>query len=204
MRDVLTTARRIGLAYVVASAQVNLGPVLLQRGRAQEALAMARAGVEAFKTQNDPRTEGVARIYLTGILAATGELERAEIEARAALALLETVPGLRPEGLAMLAHVLLVRGRGEEALVAASDAMTELEARSSMLEEGESLVRLSFARALDAAGDRAAAQRVIAKARDRLRERAAQIAREDWRRTFLENVPEHARTLALAAEWLGD
>ena len=35
----------------------------------------------------------------------------------------------------------------------------------------------------------------------RLRERAAQIGRLDWRRTFLTKLPDNARTLTLARTW---
>ena len=41
----------------------------------------------------------------------------------------------------------------------------------------------------------------IIDARRRLRERARCIADRAWRRSFLCNVPENARTLALAQSW---
>jgi hypothetical protein len=43
---------------------------------------------------------------------------------------------------------------------------------------------------------------VIAAARDRLLQRAAKISRPQLRESFLANVPEHTRTLRLAADWL--
>jgi hypothetical protein len=33
---------------------------------------------------------------------------------------------------------------------------------------------------------------------------AERIPDPDYKRSFLEDVPEHARTFALAREWLGD
>jgi hypothetical protein len=66
----------------------------------------------------------------------------------------------------------------------------------------EAFVRLVHAQALDARGERGEAARVIAAARDRLLQRAANIDDAPLRRSFLENVPENARTLELAARWL--
>jgi hypothetical protein len=64
------------------------------------------------------------------------------------------------------------------------------------------MVRLVYAEALLATDQRAAANLVIATARAALRERAARIGEvdEEWRTSFLENVPDHARTLELAHE----
>jgi hypothetical protein len=66
------------------------------------------------------------------------------------------------------------------------------------LEEGETLVRLTFAEALAATGDPTGARAIIVEAHHALRVRADNIADEALRRTFLENVDENARTLALA------
>ena len=69
------------------------------------------------------------------------------------------------------------------------------------VEEGEAYVRLAFAEALDAAGDRDAACEAIATARVRIMERAAMIHDPQWKESFLHLVPENARTLELAKEW---
>ncbi len=62
------------------------------------------------------------------------------------------------------------------------------------------MIRLVLVEALRANGDVDGARRLIATARDRLFERAEKIVDPEWRRCFLERVPEHARTIALAAE----
>ena len=59
------------------------------------------------------------------------------------------------------------------------------------------------AEALHANGEHRAARAAVAAARDRLLARAACIGSDAWRRSFLENIPENARTLALAEAWLG-
>ena len=71
------------------------------------------------------------------------------------------------------------------------------------IEEGEALVRLAFAEALEASGDHRGACEAIAIGRTRLLERAGKLRDAEFRRSFLERVADHARTLALAAAWLG-
>ena len=48
-------------------------------------------------------------------------------------------------------------------------------------------------------GDGRAFASAIAAARDRLLDRAARISDPEWRRRFLADVPENARTLSLAS-----
>ena len=62
------------------------------------------------------------------------------------------------------------------------------------------MIRLALAEALVATGDRKAARGVIERARDRLLARAEKITDPEWRKSFLENIPDHRRTLALAIE----
>jgi hypothetical protein len=63
------------------------------------------------------------------------------------------------------------------------------------------VTRLSLAEALDAAGDRAGAVAAIGDAARRLLAQAERIPGDALRTSFLERVPEHARTLALARAW---
>jgi tetratricopeptide (TPR) repeat protein len=199
LEGALAMAKQLGLALVAASAQSNLGVVLLRLGRVREAEAIERASIATFASQ-DHRQEGGARIYLATILRDAGRLVEAEIEARAALRLLESAPALRPFAGAALASVLLGSGRTAEALEAAREATRWQEAGGNV-EEGDASLRLVHARALVAAGDRAGGVRRIVEARDRLRERAATITADDKKRSFLERIPEHAMTMRLAETW---
>jgi eukaryotic-like serine/threonine-protein kinase len=199
LQTALAMGTRLGLAMVVAAARSNLAVVLLRLGRAKEAEALERAAVLAFHGQ-DRRQEGGSRAYLAEILAELGAYGEAEDEARRAIALLETAPALRPLAVGVLASILIRTGRNDEALASVSETMRYLES-GGKLEEREALVRLAFAEALYATGDRAAARSVIVRAEARIVERANSIHRQEWRNAFLQNIPEHARTLALAAEW---
>jgi hypothetical protein len=65
-------------------------------------------------------------------------------------------------------------------------------------------VRLAHAEALHATGDLDAARRAIADARTHLLATAGKIPDPASRQSFLDSVPENARTLALARTWLDD
>ena len=69
------------------------------------------------------------------------------------------------------------------------------------IEEGDSLIRLVFAECLHAAGEVDEAKQALGAAARRLRERGERISDKSWRQSFLENVPENARTLELARAW---
>ena len=65
------------------------------------------------------------------------------------------------------------------------------------------LVRLVLAEVLAATGDRPAAYATLASTHERVLAIAARIGDAELRRCVLTNVSENARTLRLAAEWLG-
>jgi len=69
------------------------------------------------------------------------------------------------------------------------------------VEEGESLIRLVHALALEAPRDAGGAEAAITEARRRLLERADRINDARLRRNFLDHIPENARTLAMAQRY---
>lgn len=146
------------------------------------------------------RLEGGSRIYLAMILALGGDTEGAEAQVRQAIDVLSGHPPARAQALATLARILVLAGRPDDAVAPATEAMELLEAHGG-IEEGESLVRLEHAVALNAAGGRFAARRAILAAQERLLERAGRIQDPAWRQSFLTRVPENARTLTLARSW---
>ena len=197
LTDLHTESQRLGLSYVAAAATSHRTKALLALGRLDEAKASATKAIAALSGHGDPRTEAVTRAYLAMILGRSGELERAETEASRAVEALQSVPALEPFALAVLASVRLAGGRTAEAV--------ELSARAAALvalaEESEALIRLVHAEALHAAGDSDGARVAVTVAADRVLERARTIASAAWRRGFLENVAENARTLDLSRAW---
>jgi tetratricopeptide (TPR) repeat protein len=202
LRAALIEAERMGLQNAAATAQANLGQVLGYLGQVAKAREMVEAAVAALQQLGDPRIEGAARCYLAKIFLLVGDPVSAEREAKSAVEDLLAAPRFRALAVAILARALLYQGRADEALTAAHEMSTLLASLGAM-EAGESLVRLTYAEVLYAAGDFERARAAIAEARERLLANAAKIGDPKYRKSFLENVPENARTLALAQEWLG-
>jgi tetratricopeptide (TPR) repeat protein len=198
LRDALAQASRLGVLLVAANARENLAVALAARGELDEAWELELRATETFAAHGERRKEGGCRRYLARIALRRGELERAEAEARAACALLDETRPLLAGARAVLAQVLLARGDADAALLEARAAMALVDELGEV-DEGESLVRLTLAEALEAAGDADGAARALARAQARLCERAARIADPVLRRSFLDAVPEHRRTAELAA-----
>ncbi len=200
LREARAAAERMGLVSVAVSAGHNLGMVLGHLGRLDEARALEAAMADALAQQGNRRLEAGARMYLAAILSAMGDHDGAEREARSASE--STARPIRCAALATLARVHLAKGHVPLAAGAAREAMDLLEELGT-IDEAEPLVRLVYAEALEATGAHEDARAAIARARERLLERAAAISDPAWRASFLENVPENARTLELASAWLG-
>jgi tetratricopeptide (TPR) repeat protein len=200
LRAALGEAERMHLHNVAAFAKQNLGLCWLHQGNLAEARAVTCEAIEAFAAQANRRQAGRSRAYLAQILAQQGDRMAAEVEAEAAIETLAYVPTLRAMALAVLARIQLDLGRAVEALRLAREALS-LVVSLGGTEEGEALIRLVYAEALRAAGHEGAARDAIGLAVDRLMERAQQIEDPGRRSSFCEAVPEHAKTLALAALW---
>ncbi|WP_437733880.1 serine/threonine-protein kinase [Sorangium sp. So ce1335] len=198
LRTALAAAQRMGLDDLETAALQNLGYVIAHLGQIEEAKLLEQRAAAAFHQQGDRRMEGVALTYLAQILLRSGDPAGAEREARAAVEALKVAPPLRAAAVAVLSRALLAQGRPAEALPAAREAFAQLEEAGS-LEEGESLVRLTYAEALAAAGAAREAAAALAAAREHLLGRAAKISDPTFRERFLTCVPDNARTLALAA-----
>jgi tetratricopeptide (TPR) repeat protein len=196
LREALAVAERMGLSTLAAYAQQNLGFTLARRGALTEARAVEIASIEHCTSHGDARMAGSSRGYLAMILAEMGDLAAAEQEATTAIEELSDAPPLQAFALSTRARIRLTRGRSDEALNDAREA-TQMLRELGGIEEGEAQVRLVYAEALSAGGDLSAAREALVEAHGRLLERAAKIADASARRSFLERVPEHARTLAL-------
>ena len=200
LRSAMTTARRLGLILIAAAAQHNLGHVLHQLGRLDEGEALLRASLEVFVAAPDLRMTAATHLYLGEIALDRGDLDGAEATIRQAADTFAPFPANRAVAIATLARIGLRRGDVAGAVSLAREAYAVLEAVGS-IEEGEAKVRVVYVEALDAAGDRAAACRVLAAARFTVERHAAKIGDARWRRSYLEGSPDRARILALAREW---
>lgn len=198
-RDAIALSKRLGVSAAVG--EHNLGLVLAHLGRYEEAFRVERAALESFEKRGDGRLLGGARLYLALILGLRGgDMEQAEREASLAIEAGKHSRPIYAYALGVRAWVRLLRGRAEEAKADAEEAMQVLEGLGGT-DEGDAFVRLTHAEALYGVGARAEAQQAISAAKARLLERAAKIANEGWRDSFLRNVPENAKTIELARAW---
>jgi tetratricopeptide (TPR) repeat protein len=197
LRGALSASLRMGLSKVSALAKHNLGLALARTGHTDEARAVELDALADFEAQGDRRLAGASQLYLAWIAATAGDLPAAETHARAAVEMQQNKPPSYAEARATLAWVLLEAGRAPEALAEAKAAHELLESLGAV-EDAEALIRWVHAAALDASGDREAARAAIARARERLVERAARITDAALRRSFLEDEPDHRRTMQLA------
>jgi hypothetical protein len=178
----------------------NLGFALAGLGMLDDALRTERDAVKQAVDRGNKRLEGLCRHYSAKILSMKGLLAEAEEEARAAATLLQVAPPQRAYVLATLGAIVLAQGRPDEGRALVLEASQLLEQLGG-IEEGEAAVRLAHAEKAYATGDYATAQRSIAVAAERLQQRAARITDPHWRESFLTQVAENARTIALHRAW---
>jgi tetratricopeptide (TPR) repeat protein len=202
-------ARAVELLESIPAAETALGEVgplrriflswlYADRGALDKARATAIQIRESCRAHHNPLGEARGTWALAEVLRRMGDLEGAERELEAARAM--AMPLDHPGMLATLAALRLVQGRAADALAAAGDAMSRYAAMGGCGLFRGAFVRLVHAEALHATGAHDDARRGIADARARLFAIADKIAEP----SFLDDVPENARTLALARAWLGD
>jgi len=176
-------------------------------------LVEARRHEEAYSTAESLFTNAVAcsdyimlwcaRLLMTEIMILSDRTLDAERELHDLGEENAFMPFLRTRFLSLSSEVRRRQGRAEEAarLAAESVAAGRVGPRYNY---GEEPLLLRHALALHALGDLDGARNVIREARDELLERAAKIPEPAVRRSYLEGLGAHARTLALAEEWLGE
>ncbi|HWO22987.1 MAG TPA: protein kinase [Kofleriaceae bacterium] len=172
------------------------------RGALDPARVLASELREHGRTHHVAMDESRGRWVLAEVLRRMGDLEGAEREIQAALGTL--IPIEQPGALATLSAIRLAQGRAEEARAAAEDAVSRCEAMGGCGLFRGAFVRLARVEALHATGAHEAARHAAREARARLLAIADRIADPAYRKSFLEEVPENARTLALARAWLGE
>ncbi|WNG45682.1 protein kinase [Archangium minus] len=135
--------------------------------------------------------------------AAGGALPEAEARARKACALLAPFLIYLLLARAILSSILLARGNAAEAREVAELGVRELERTGNMGAYAVSL-RLALAEACFALGDEAAGEAALREALGCMHARAHDIPEPLARERFLHQVPENARTLALARQRWGE
>jgi serine/threonine protein kinase/tetratricopeptide (TPR) repeat protein len=191
----LALAEPMQLGFLVP-ARAHLGFALARQGRLRDATATSSAALGSCLSQGYGRFVPVCHTYHAEILRAGGQLADAESHATQAVATSASLPAVHAAALGTLARILLQSGRAAAALPRATAALEILEA-SRGIAECEALVRLVHVRALAAAGQVPRARKSLDLARRRLALRATLIGDPRWRRSFLEEIPEHRETATL-------
>jgi tetratricopeptide (TPR) repeat protein len=199
MRQVLATARKLGIKIILGGGLVNLTTILAYRGSLDEARTVGLQALTVTIAQDDRRFRGYAEGYLSVTEYLAADYARAEHYARAAMTTWETVVSARPFAIALLARALLAQDRRAEALLSARDAYAQLE-RLGVVDDGEATIRLALAECLIAVGDTLAAREVLEKAAKRILASAEAIEDPAIRESFLTRIPEHRCILELARE----
>jgi tetratricopeptide (TPR) repeat protein len=175
------------------------------RGALDEAHVLATQLSEYGQAHDAPLDEGRGRWVLAEVLRRMRDLEGAEREIKTGLGILRTtMPLEQPGALGTLSALRLAQGRAEEALAAAEQAISRSTTMGGCGMFRGAFIRLAHAEALHATGAHDAARHAITEARARLFAIADRIPDPDYKKSFLENVPENARTLMLARAWLGE
>jgi eukaryotic-like serine/threonine-protein kinase len=175
---------------------------LLDAGDARTARTEAEqliAGARSIGTDADVAR---GRWALAEVYRRAGVFGLAEREARGALELRGIAPLDEAAAEAILAATRLADKRPAEAVFAIRDSAARYEKLRAFGYRG-AFMRLVRVEVLDATGHHGQARELLADARDRLIRIAANIPDEEYRKSYLEQVPEHARTIELAVTWFG-
>jgi hypothetical protein len=202
LREAHEASDRLGLAHLSTSAGINIAMAMLRRGDPAGAEAILLGTLEDLRIRNERRLETYVHAYLALVHQSRSSHADMLREAERAVELAPERLSAQVFALGTLAAAHLACGQADQGLDAARRAMGLL-VELGGVEAGESAIRLTYAEALQAAGEPDAARVALAAARDRLLERADKIRDPGRRETFLTNIAENARTLALARKVLG-
>ncbi|MEZ4383569.1 MAG: AAA family ATPase [Nannocystaceae bacterium] len=201
LRKTIRRTQEAGLEHLCAVARHNLGRRLADRGRTREALELEYAALASFELHDNHRMRGLTLAHIAWALLLAGRLEEALAQADAAVGELDGEVASQSIALATRAQVHLHSSDSEAALADAQRAMDGL-AGLDRVQEGESLIRLTWAEALAASGRKIEARAALDVARRSVDERAAKIHEGHLRESFW-RLPEHAKIARLSRAWLG-
>jgi tetratricopeptide (TPR) repeat protein len=200
LRRTIARSSELRLDHLCAVARHNLGRRIGEAGRVEEGLELEREALVSFERHGNQRMMGLTRCHIAWILLQDGFAAEATPHADLAVELLAGHAASLSIARATRARIRLAMGAVEQALDDAKAAIDGLEALDRV-QEGESLIRLTWAEALAAAGRADAARAAILDAQRSLEERALRIDSEELRTSFSSRVPENARIVRLAREW---
>jgi tetratricopeptide (TPR) repeat protein len=198
LRRTIRRSREVGLEHLCAVARHNLGRRVGESGRFEEGLTLEREALASFAAHGNRRMVGLTHAHIAWILLAAGRLDEARAAADEALTHLHDHTASKIVALATRAQIHLRRGDVAQAVTDAEAAERGLQSLGR-IQEGESLIRLTWAEALLAAGRAEEAATAVAAAVRSLDERAALIEQAPLRASF-RGLPENRRIAEIAGE----
>jgi eukaryotic-like serine/threonine-protein kinase len=180
--------------------------MLVDQRKLEEASALIAWVAQQAEAEGDQLLSLSARAVRAEIHLYKGDLDAADSDALALNEAAGTDPYTGMWYITLFACVHLAQGRAAEAAESAARAFAQSRACDMGYCIRHATLLLVRAEAFLALGDHHAARQAIREARDDLLRRAAKIPDEEpeVRRCFLENIPDHRRTLELARQWLGE
>jgi tetratricopeptide (TPR) repeat protein len=179
------------------SAKHNLGLTLAYLGKHQEGYQLEEEARQLSAENGAIMSVSWCYAYAAQILFLGGDLLRAKQAAESALSLMEAENPPKPYTLAVLSRILLGLQDTKAARQLSTQALSLMN-RLQHIDEGESLIRLSYIEALFAHGETQLAAQEIQSAQQKILQVAAQISNPIWRKSFVRNVPENVVILSMA------
>jgi tetratricopeptide (TPR) repeat protein len=200
-REGLVVAHRVGQNLATINTLMHMAVYLA--GQAEGALREEALSLLAgWELERLPLYAGMAHLTRARVAWAVGDLPEAEEQARKACARMELFLVYQRPARRLLSQVLLARGRPGEARQEAELGVRRLEQCGGQGYESVALW-LALAEACFAEGDTPAAEAALRQALRCVHTRAEDIPDVAARECFLRQVPENARTLALAHQRWG-
>jgi eukaryotic-like serine/threonine-protein kinase len=203
LRPCLNTSRQAKQSLNLSVARTHLAATLASSpdpAHWEEARALA---LEELADTSPQLHAGWAQLALARVALHRGELAEAETQAHKSRELLAAYPPYRLFARTLLSTALLAQGRTAEAREMAALGVGELGllGRAGTASVG---VHLALAEACLAQGDTQEGEAALRQALHCVRSRASDIPDTAVRERFLHQVPENARTLALARQRWGE
>lgn len=198
VQSCLTRAARAGLEMQVFGNAI-LAMALARTGDVQEA---RRLFDSLASVETNQYFEATIAIYRAWFAVHTGQPEEAteRLDRADQCADPDTWPHVHAFAMAVRSQALLDLERPDDALASSRKGMAVLES-IGQLDEGDILLRVTHARALEASGHHGEARAAIRAAHIELRTRANEIDNTSWRHSYLHQVTENQAVIDLAEKW---
>jgi tetratricopeptide (TPR) repeat protein len=199
LRSVVDTAKRLEFTPLLGTVATALTRVLAYRGVWNEARSLGERALAIAEARNDRHARGEAACCMSIAAFLAGNHLAAEKYALEGAVGVEAESKRQGFAQALLARALLAQGRTSEALQHAREAYARLEGPAT-LDGLEGNICLAMAEGLRSIGDAATVREVLRQSAERLETSAKTITDLAARRSYLTELPEHARLLQLCQQ----